>query len=68
MNLSMLNFSSKFYLILNNKNKLNLFKEILNSKNIKMYSILNLINLAKNRILIFDGLNIKKLRVFLNKC
>ena len=67
MNLSMLNFSSKFYLILNNKNKLDLFKKILNSKNIKMYSILNLINLAKNRILIFDGLNIKKLRVILNK-
>ena len=67
MNLSMLNFSSKFYLILNNKNKLDLFKKILNSKNIKMYSILNLINLAKNRILIFDGLNIKKLRVFFKK-
>ena len=56
-----------FYLILNNKNKVNLFKKILDSKNIKMYSILNLINLAKNRISIFDGLNVKKLRVFLNK-
>ena len=67
MNLSMLNCSSKFYLILNNKNKVNLFKKILDSKNIKMYSILNLINLAKNRISIFDGLNVKKLRVFLNK-
>ena len=47
MNLSMLNYSSRFYLILNNKSKVNLFKEILNSKNIEIYSILNLINLAK---------------------
>ena len=28
---------------------------------------INLINLAKNRISIFDGLNVKKLKVFLNK-
>ena len=37
MNLSMLNYSSRFYLILNNKSKVNLFKEILNSKNIEIY-------------------------------
>ncbi len=65
MNLSMLNCSSKFYLILNNKKKVNLFEEILNSKNIKMYPILNLINLAKDRISIFDGSNVKKLKEFL---
>ena len=67
MNLSMLNYSSRFYLILNNKSKVNLFKEILNSKNIEIYSILNLINLAKNRISIFDGYSIKELKKFYKK-
>ena len=67
MNLSMLNYSSRFYLILNNKSKVNLFKEILNSKNIEIYSILNLVNLAKNRISIFDGYSIKELKKFYKK-
>jgi 6-phosphogluconolactonase len=64
MNLSMLNCSSKFYLILSKKNKISLFEEILNSQDIKMYPILNLINLAKDRIYIFDGSNVIKLKKF----
>ena len=47
MNLSMLNKSSKFYIILDNVKKINLFKDILTSKDTSKYSILNLVNLAK---------------------
>lgn len=64
MNLSMLNKSSKFYIILDNVKKINLFKDILTSKDTSKYSILNLINLAKNRISVFDGHKIRNLKEF----
>ena len=64
MNLSMLNKSSKFKIILDNVKKINLFKDILTSKDTSKYSILNLINLAKNRISVFDGHKIRNLKEF----
>ena len=64
MNLKMLNLSSKIYLILDNKKKIRIFKNILNSKNNNLYSILTLLNLAKNKISIFDGYSINNLKKF----
>ena len=60
----MLNLSSKIYLILDNKKKIRIFKNILNSKNNNLYSILTLLNLAKNKISIFDGYSINNLKKF----
>ncbi len=64
MNLKMLNLSTKIYLILDNKKKIRIFKNILNSKNNNLYSILTLLNLAKNKISIFDGYSINNLKKF----
>ena len=64
MNLKMLNLSTKIYLILDNKKKIRIFKNILNSKNNTLYSILTLLNLAKNKISIFDGYSINNLKKF----
>ena len=47
MNLSMILLSSKIYLILNNKNKIQLFKKAKKLKNTNAYAICSLIKNAK---------------------
>ncbi len=64
MNLSMILLSSKIFLILNNQKKIILFKKAIKFKNEKIYPIYSLIKKAKNRILIFDGKRLKKIKDF----
>ena len=60
----MLLLSTKIFVLVNSKNKIKLFKKIIKTNNMKKYSIISLLNNAKNKILIYDGSKISKLKDF----